>query len=387
VSISPTEAKHIAVCLPNMGGGGAERVALEITEDLLGAGHAVDLVLVEAQGELMPLVPNGTRIIDLKSKRMRSALAPLTRYLREEQPDAMQVSMWPLTAIAIAARLLSRSPTRIVTSDHISYVHASALDRMIIGLTIRLLYPFADRRIVVSDLALRDLAELAGMSPDRFDLVYNPVALPRDICSRPEVEALWQGANRRILTVGSLKRAKNHALLLRAFARLQDPEARLIILGEGPLREDLLAQAKMLGIADQLVMPGFAIDPWPFYASADLFVLSSDWEGLPLVLIEALAAGLPVVSTNCESGPAEILDGGRFGVLVPTGDETALADAMAAALQRPTESAALKRRAASLSQGAALRYRELLLGTATHYGPMRSGHDHGNIDLENNTST
>lgn len=354
--------KRIAVCLPSMGGGGAERVALEIIDELLAAGHGVDLVLVQATGELMPLVPSTVQIVDLKARRMRDALLPLARYLRREQPHAMQVSMWPLTTIAIAARLLSRTPTRIVTSDHISFASAGAGLRLAVGLTAGLLYRFADHRVVVSEAALRELAELTEMDPGKFETIYNPLSVPEEIRPTAEAEGAWGGAGPRILTVGSLKRAKNHALLLRAFARLDRKDARLLILGDGPLRGELQALAADLGIARRLVMPGFALDPWPYYASADLFVLSSDWEGLPMVLIEALAAGLPIVSTDCPSGPREMLDGGRFGTLVPTGDEAGLAAAMAKALQAPGVPRPGIDRARSFAEGARRRYRQLLTG-------------------------
>jgi glycosyltransferase involved in cell wall biosynthesis len=355
-------SKRIAVCLPSMGGGGAERVALEIIDELLTAGHPVDLVLVQAAGELMPLVPATVRIVDLKARRIRGALMPLARYLRRERPHAMQVSMWPLTTVAIAARLLSRAPTRIVTSDHISFASAGAGLRLAVGLTAGLLYRFADHRIVVSEAALRDLADLTEMEPRQFETVYNPLSVPHAIQPTAEAEAAWGGPGPRILTVGSLKRAKNQALLLRAFARLDRKDARVMILGDGPLRGELQALAAELGIAERLAMPGFAIDPWPYYASADLFVLSSDWEGLPMVLIEALAAGVPIVSTDCPSGPQEMLDGGRFGRLVPTGDAATLAGAMERALQAPGDPEPRIAWAKSFAEGARRRYRLLLAG-------------------------
>lgn len=174
-------------------------------------------------------------------------------------------------------------------------------------------------------------------------------------------EQLWTAApGGRILTVGSLKAQKNHPLLLRAFARLARPDARLMILGGGddaPLRR----LAAELGIADRVVLAGFHLDPTPFYQTADLFVLSSDHEGFGNVIVEALAQGLPVVSTDCPSGPAEILEGGRWGALVPVGDAEALAAAIDRALATPHDPDALKRRAADFAPAiAARRYLDLL---------------------------
>jgi glycosyltransferase involved in cell wall biosynthesis len=258
--------------------------------------------------------------------------------------------------------MLSRAPTLMVTSDHISFAHADVSLRLAVGLTAGLLYRLADHRVVVSEAALRDLAELTRIDPKRFELIYNPIHVPAEIRSTAEGDAAWGGGGPRILTVGSLKRAKNQALLLRAFARLGGTDVRLMILGEGPLRSELESLAMELGIAGRLVMPGFAIDPWPYYASADLFVLSSDWEGLPMVIIEALAAGLPVVSTDCPSGPRELLDEGRFGTLVPTGDEVALARAMEGRLHAPGDPKPGMSWAATFAGNPRQRYRELLGG-------------------------
>lgn len=344
-----------------MGGGGAERVALEIIRDLLAAGHQVDLVLARATGALMPLVPRQVRVVDLEVSRVLAAIWPLVRYFRRERPDAVQVSMWPLTTMAILAHRLAGSKARLVTSDHIAFAQASWWDTLPIRLTAGPLYRLADVRVSVSEGAARDLAALTGLLRDRFEVIYNPISPPGEIRSTPAVEELWGGAGARIITVGSLKPQKNHALLLRAFACLERKDARLMILGEGPLRGDLERLAAELGIADHVILPGFALDPWPYYASASLFVLSSDYEGFANVVLEALAVGLPVVSTDCQSGPAEILDHGRFGTLVPVGDEAALADAMQRALDEPGDPGPGRERAARFSQGSARRYRELLL--------------------------
>ena len=202
--------------------------------------------------------------------------------------------------------------------------------------TTRWLYPLADHRVVVSARAAGDLAALSRLARERFEVIHNPISPPTLLATTPEVERLWGDGEPRIITVGALKEEKNQALLLRAFARLSGhPEARLMILGEGPLRAGLERLAAKLGIADRVRMPGFSVDPWPCLASADLFVLSSDHEGFGLVLAEAMHAGLRVVSTDCEGGPREILDGGRYGKLIPTGDVAGLAEAMAAALQKP----------------------------------------------------
>jgi glycosyltransferase involved in cell wall biosynthesis len=158
-----------------------------------------------------------------------------------------------------------------------------------------------------------------------------------------------------------MKAQKNHPLLLQAFSRVAKPGARLMFVGEGAGREDLAALAGELDVADQVIFAGFHSDPTPFYKTADLFVLSSDYEGFGNVIVEAMACGTSVVSTDCPSGPGEILDGGRYGRLVPVGDVHAMARAIEAGLQDPTPEAVLLSRARDFAPDkAAARYLELL---------------------------
>jgi glycosyltransferase involved in cell wall biosynthesis len=348
-----------------MRGGGAERVALTLIQEFVRCGHEIDLVLLEADGELLDLLPPEVTVIDLGAKKIFAALRPLIRYLRERRPSTLQASLWPLTVIAILAGLLSRSRTRIVVSDHaiLSAQYGGSWRTMAqLKATTRLLYLLADTRICVSEGAAEDLSRISGLSRNSFAVIHNPISQPPlPINSSPAVEQLWPGANRRILTVGALKLVKNHALLIRAFAIFaRKHEASLMILGEGEERSALERLAQDLGVADRIALPGFADDPWPFYASADLFVLSSDHEGFGNVLVEAMLAGLPVVSTDCPSGPREILDGGRFGALSPVGDAGALGQAIEEGLARPIAPETLRRRAEELLAGSLETYGEIM---------------------------
>lgn len=367
----PPTARKFALLLPDMGGGGAERVALRLAQDWVAAGHRVDLLLLRAEGRLLELLPPEVRVIDLGAGRILGAILPLARYLRRSRPDAVQASMWPLTIAAIIGGRLARTRARIVVSEHIAlskqYGGGGALGSAFLTKSIAWFYPLADARVAVSESAADDLARLSGISRASVDVIYNPVPQPAPEPSHlPDIEALWGSGGARILTVGRLGAQKNQALLIRAFARVRRTRAaRLMILGEGPLRAELEQVAAAQGVAGDVVFPGFALDPWPFYASADLFVLSSDYEGFGLVLVEAMQCGLPVVSTDCESGPREILDHGRYGALVACGDEEGLANAMSAALDRPADKDRLKARAAELSGAAASdRYLELMIGPA-----------------------
>lgn len=337
--------------LPNLGGGGAERVALASIRDLVARGHRVDLVLMQATGELLPLLPKDVRIVDLNVHRQAQSVIPLVRYLRTEKPDALHALMWPLTIIAVIACRLARSAATLVISDHVVYSQGrlGARQLWLLRLTTALFYRFADHRIVVSEGAADDLAALSGLSREAFEVIYNPISPPIAISSAPEVERQWKKNGPRIITLGSFKAQKNHALLLAAFARLSRTDAELMILGEGMLRRQLELQAEELGIADRVHLPGFVIDPWPYLASADLFVLSSDFEGFANVVAEALYAGLNVVSTDCPAGPREILDSGRYGRLVPCGDVVALARAIEEALLERSNPGKQRARALEIS--------------------------------------
>jgi glycosyltransferase involved in cell wall biosynthesis len=361
--------KRLAFLLPDMSGGGAERVALRLIADFVARGHEVDLVLVKAEGELLPVVPQGVRIFDLGASRLRSALIPLVRYFRDRRPHAIQISMWPLTIVGIIAARLARTGTRVVTSDHVVLTRQYGTSGRVFRAmrwTIRTFYPWAAARILVSRQSADDLAAFSGLDRESLEAIYNPVDSPPVASADQTGGPTWPEGAARLLTVGKLKDQKNHRLLIRAFRLLVERRpATLMIVGEGPLGRELRDYAREQGVADKVVFAGFTVDPWPYFRSADLFVLSSDYEGYPLVLLEAMRCGLPVVSTDCESGPREILDDGRYGPLVPVGDPEALAGAIEQALDRPAEPESLRARAEALSgQDTSDRYLSLMLGEA-----------------------
>lgn len=357
-------SKRVALFLPDMSGGGAERVVLAEARELVRRGFEVDLVLALGGGALIDLLPPGVRLIEFKARRLAASLLPLIRYLRREKPKALHATMWPSTVIAIAAHRLAGSKARLIVSDQVTLSQQITGGRQLAWLkrTTRLLYPLADVRVQCSAVAADDLAQLADLRRDSIEVITNPVEPPATIATRPDIEKLWaMPRGERILTVGTLKKQKNHENLLRAFARLDRPQAKLMILGEGPFRPRLQQLAVELGISDHLLMPGFALDQWPFLASADLFVLSSDYEGFPLVLAEAMATGLRVVSTDCPSGPAELLENGKFGRLVPCRDHEALGRAIDQALDDAPQPDRQKAQAMKMAGPAQIaRYVELL---------------------------
>ncbi|MEZ5665411.1 MAG: glycosyltransferase [Burkholderiaceae bacterium] len=218
--------------------------------------------------------------------------------------------------------------------------------------------------MAVSHGAADDLAQFARIDRRSIQVIYNPVvgSLPDRPAVACEPADWWRGQHQRLLAVGTLKPIKGYDTLLEAFARLRaHADVRLLILGEGGERTGLEALVQRLGLQGQVFLPGFVQDPTPYFQRADLHVLSSSGEGLPTVLIEALAAGTPIVSTDCPSGPREILADGRFGQLVPVGDAAALAEAMAQSLASNHDHDALKARAQDFSIDKAVDQYEALL--------------------------
>ena len=359
----------ISVLLPDLRGGGAERVMVDLAREFKRLGHSVEFVLMQATGSLLPEARCDFRIVDLSVPRTRNVPLALAARLRKSKPEAIIANMWPLTSASVIGKILSRQASRLLLVEHNTLSHQNAdwgvRHAGILKASMAATYRFADRVAAVSHGAAEDTADLAGLSRDYVKTLHNPIPqrpLPSP-AERKIADELWLcPRGKRILTVGSLKDQKNHALLLRSFAALGLSDAQLMLLGEGENQAALKALASELGIADRVIFAGFHPDPAPFFATADLFVLSSDYEGFGNVIVEALSFGLPVVSTDCPSGPSEILQGGRFGQLVPVGDAPALAEAMGNALKADVDRIALTQRAADFApEIAAKKYLELLL--------------------------
>ena len=371
----PRDSAHqkrtrVAIVLPNLRGGGAERVAIRLAEDMASRGCEVDLVLLQGVGELISVPARHINVIDLKCRRIAVSIGPLIKYLRRRRPDSMLVSMWPLTVVACLAWRLSGSAARLVVSDHTllsrQYAGHNRLVRLALRLSTRLVYPLATARVAVSAAVARDLAALSSLPESQFEVINNPVAGPpvgkNGIAA---AESLWGGSVHRILSVGDMKPEKKHELLIRSFARLLPRRpAKLILVGDGPLRSQLEQLVAELGIGDHVEFAGFMLDVWPFYKTANLFALSSDVEGFPLVVCEALHCGLAVVSTRA-GGVPEILEQGKYGTLVPEGDIDAFTDALDRALDRKADPAVQRQRAERVAgQNHSDRYFEIMMPTS-----------------------
>ncbi len=356
---------YISILLPDLRGGGVERIRIDLAYEFSKSGHCVEFVLMRRTGEFLEEAEKSFSVVDLRASRIRNVPLPLSQYLSDRQPYALLVAMWPLTAIAPVVARFSGFHGRILVSEHcrLDQQYPGLVDRMLIGISSFVGYRLSHVIVAVSDGVGQNIASMSAISKDRIFTIYNSI---RSLCSPKltelkKVNKIWGRGTPRILTVGSLKDQKNHALLLRAFARLPFPDARLMLLGQGDLEDSLRSLAEKLGISDRVIFAGFHNNPAPFYATADLFVLSSDYEGFGNVIVEALSFGLPVVSTDCPSGPAEILEGGRLGRLVPVGDVVALSRAIEEALAAPVDPQMLRARAADFApEKVARQYLEVL---------------------------
>ncbi len=335
----------IAIFLRCLYGGGAERILLNLARGFLEQGLKVDMVLAKSVGSLLEQLPTEIRLVDLNAQSKLSILPKLIKYLQQENPATMLAALHYPCEIALLAKRMSGVSTRIVVSEHnhlsLEAKRIPQLSTRLTPLAARLLYPWADGIVSVSQGVAADLADVTHLPPERIDLIYNPVITPElFVKARLGVEHPWfqEGQPPVILAVGRLHPQKDYPTLLRAFTQVQQVRpCRLVILGEGPEKENLNNLIEELGLQADVAMLGFVDNPYTYMRSAAVFVLSSAWEGFGNVIAEALAVGTPVVSTNCESGPAEILHNGKYGELTPVGDAKAMAEAILSVLSGNTK--------------------------------------------------
>jgi len=368
------QRSDIAVIMHDLRGGGAERAMLRLTRGFLEAGRRVELVLFQNAGDYLAEIPNGATVVNLAVPRVFEGIPALGRHLALTRPKALLSAHTHINVAAAMARRLCSCPARHVGSERNQISQKAAAAR---GLRARAVYaaaPLAYRMIykiaAVSDGVARDLQAFAQLPASKVAVIYNPV-FDADIKARLTQPMLhpWAGHGGApfVLAVGRLATQKDFATLLRAFALARQHRAlRLLILGEGPLRDDLANLARNLGLSPHDVsMPGFVSNPLPYMARCAAFALSSRFEGFPNVLVEALAAGARIVATQCPSGPDEILADGRFGVLTPVGDAPAFAAALERVLAAPHDPQRQIERASRFSvQRAASEYLSLLEGEA-----------------------
>lgn len=329
----------MAILLPDARLGGAQSVLLRLAEEFVALGLQVDVVLLVADGALIDRVPASTRCIPLlDGDRGGLSMAGLGfvrlwKYLIGQRPECVLSSGTGTNLLLIACSAFVRLRPRLVLREAVSNRNSPS---WIMRQLVRFCFRRADACIGVSQGVAGELRR-SGIRDDRIHAVPNPVdyevlqRLARQECSVDLPEMPY------VISVGRLERQKDHETLIRAFGRIaKRVPHRLIIVGEGPCRPRLERLVADLGLQERVLLLGTMINPQPLVQRADLFVLSSSWEGYPNALLEALAHGVRVVCTDCPHGPAEILQSGRYGALVPVGDDAAMADAMIGALSKPS---------------------------------------------------
>jgi glycosyltransferase involved in cell wall biosynthesis len=331
-----SRAMSVAIYLHDLSGGGVERQSLIIAEEFRRHGADITLVVHRLRGQLLDQVPAGLRVIDLASPRTLSDVPRLVRFLRAEQPDILLANVDLNNIAALLAKAVGFSRTKIVICQH-NTIGAGLVAQEnwmyhYVGLAYRLLRPLIGRAVAVSAGVADELVNLGAVSRGQVVTINNPVVGPdfQARCDEP-VEHPWFGEPDRpvFVTAGRLVALKDHETMLRALAiHRRTCDSRLIILGAGPMEAELKSLVDRLGLTDVVDFQGFHSNVLPFFRRADVFLLSSLCEGFGNVIVEALGCGTPVISTRCEHGPAEILDDGRFGVLVEPHNPEAMAAAM-----------------------------------------------------------
>jgi glycosyltransferase involved in cell wall biosynthesis len=329
---------QIAVYLRSLYNGGTDQVMLNLICEFVKHGLKVDLVLDFCEfSPYLNQFPPEVNIVKLGAYHTLERVPKLINYLQQNRPLSLLTAGFFTNVIAVIASRLASASTRVVVTEH----NSPTINKKLMPFwrphywfseVARWTYPWADGIVAVSQGTAEDMAHLMKLPLERIQTIYNPIITSRlTEQAQVPVDHPWfaPGEPPVILGIGRLEPQKNFLNLVTAFAQVRKIRpAKLMILGEGSEREQIKARVHELGIADDVALPGFVQNPHAYTARAAVFVLSSIWEGLSNVLIEALAIGTPAIATDCNYGPSEVLDSGRYGELVPVGDSEALAQAI-----------------------------------------------------------
>ena len=337
------QSQKLAIFLSTSGHSGVDRIMKNLIPEIASRGIHVDVLKVKNHGPNLEEIPEGVQIIELGSSHTYTSLPPLVRYLKANQPDALLSDKDKVNRVALIATKLADVKTKVSvrngTTVSVDLKKRGWLDRKAHYLSMHYLYRNAHAILAPSRGAADDLAKCANISPNKVTSIPNPVVTDKvlELGNTPPTHPWLKEKNSPfIVSVGELSPRKDFATLISSFALVhKQTKAKLVILGEGKQRQHLEELIKELNIENEVSLPGFCDNPYSYMKHADLFVMSSRWEGFGNVLAEALAFGTPCVSTDCPSGPSEILQNGKYGKLVPVGDSEAMASSIIASLENP----------------------------------------------------
>lgn len=343
--------KHLAIVVSFSGNGGVEKMMVNLINQLASyAELKIDLLLIRDSSDFLRLLSPEVKQIKLGSRHSATSIFPIRRYLLNNHPDAILVAKERAGKSVLIARYLAGNRSRVVlrlgTNLATAMQGKSWLARFFRFKSIRFFYQYFSAIVAVSQGVAQDTHRISGVAMDKIHVIRNPVITEKLLTLSlipPTHHWLVEKKYPVILGIGRLTRQKGFDTLIRAFALInQTIPSRLIILGEGNLRQQLLDLAQQLGVGDRVDFPGFSDNPYSYLRAADLFILSSRWEGSPNALTEAMALGTQVVSTNCPSGPSELLQQGDIAPLVAVDAAEDLAQAAIRTLQNPVDKDRIK---------------------------------------------
>lgn len=347
-------SEHICFYLPSLAGGGAEKLFIDLANHYGKAGLRVTIVCAKAEGPYLQRIRPEVELVDLKSSRVVFSIIPLWRYLGSENPDAIMANMsYANIALIIASMLPSRFNGRVIVEEVAQLERGrelrNAFRESIVMVLMKLLYTKADSVIGITKCISEQIGRMTRVGMDKIKTIPGLVDI-KEITKHEneDQDHPWLSEKQVpvIIAIGRFLPEKDFHSLLKAFSKLRERRsARLIILGEGKQRPELEELAIELKISEDVSMPGFTNNPGAFLSRSDLFVLSSRFEGFGIVVIEAMAVGCNVVTTDCSTGPIDIVGNGQYGTVVPVGDVDAMATAMEYRLDNPIDSEALRARA------------------------------------------
>jgi glycosyltransferase involved in cell wall biosynthesis len=319
--------------VPSLRGGGAERVMVTLANGFTERGLAVDLVLAKAEGPYLDEVCADVRIVDLDASRVLFSLPKLIGYLRRERPVAMLSALSHANIVAIVARSIARVPMRLVVSERsLPSFKVKGRKFKVVDTLMRILYPYSNKIICISRAVASEVVDDYRIDKEMVRVIRNPV--DTDKVRRLSLECIdhpWFEKEKEpvIISVGRLVIEKDHKTLIKAFGQLRKTRlCKLVILGEGPLRNELVKLVSELDMTRDVQFLGFVKNPFAYMSRSAAFVLASTHEGFGNVLVEAMVCGVPVISTADSGGPSEVIENGRWGRLVISGNPNALSQAI-----------------------------------------------------------